>query len=87
MIARQAIYDGLAGGLLVQQVDAGEPAGSVTGNGNNQWASTVVATEGRQPGTTLLRFELKRGEPGVLVAQPSVLVRDGEAGAIEHRPL
>lgn len=85
VIARQAIYDGLAGGLLVQQVDAGEPAGSVTGNGNNQWASTVVATEGRQPGTTLLRFELKRGEPGVLVAQPSVLVRDGEAGAIEHR--
>lgn len=85
VIARQATYDGVTGGLLVQQVKAGEPAGSVMGTGSGQWATTVVATPGPQPGTTYLRFELKQGDPGALVAQPSVLVHDGEAGAIEHR--
>lgn len=85
VIARQATHGGVTGGLLVQQVVAGEPATSTTGHGEDQWASTVVATAGKEPGTTYLRFELKRGDPGVRVAQPSVLVRDGEAGAIEQR--
>ncbi|WP_372018807.1 TonB family protein [Pseudoxanthomonas sp. 10H] len=85
VIARQATHGGVTGGLLVQQVAAGEPATSIVGSGEDQWTSTVVATAGKEPGTTYLRFELKQGDPGVRVAQPSVLVRDGEAGAIERR--
>lgn len=85
VIARQATHGGVTGGLLVQQVVAGEPATSITGHGEDQWTSMVVAIAGKELGTTYLRFELKRGDPGVRVAQPSVLVRDGEAGAIEQR--
>lgn len=86
VIARQSQYGTQAGdGVLMQVVTAGEPAVSVIGQGADRWRSSVTASAGPEPGTTYLRFELGRGEPLVKVAQPAVLVRNGEAGMIEER--
>lgn len=86
LLTRQTAYGGEAGtGVLNQFVDAGKPAVSMVGAGADRWKNTAVVLPGRQPGTVLVRMTLERGEPGQVVATPAVLVREGEASAIEQR--
>lgn len=86
LLARQNSYEGSAGnGVLQQWVKAGEPAVSIVGAGDGRWKNTAVVEAGKQPGTVMVKMRIERGDPGAVVAEPVLVVRDGEIAAIEQR--
>lgn len=86
LLARQSSHDGIDGqGVLNQWVKAGEPAVSIVDSDKGQWKNTAVVEAGAQPGTFVVRMRLEHGDPGTVVAEPVLVVREGETAAIEQR--
>jgi TonB family protein len=86
LLARQNSYDGIAGGgTLSQWVKAGDEAVSIVGSGDAQWKSTAVVEAGTEPGAALVRMRIEHGQPGEVVAEPVLMVKHGEPGAVEQR--
>lgn len=86
LLTRQSTHDSVEGsGVLSQWVAPGEPAVSIVGTGTDQWKSTATVETGAQPGTALVRLRIERGDPGTVVAEPVLAVREGEAAAVEKR--
>lgn len=86
LLARQTRHDGVEGqGVLSQWVAPAEPAVSIVGAGEGRWKTTATVEPGAGPGTAVVRLRIERGEPGVTVAEPVLVVREGEAAAVEQR--
>ena len=85
LLARQNSYGGIDGqGVLNQWVKAGEDAVSISGAGEDRWKSTATVAAGAQPGTLVVRMRIERGDPGTVVAEPVLVVREGETAAVEQ---
>lgn len=86
LLARQSSFGAQTGsGVLSQWVDAGEAAVSIIGAGAGQWKNTARIDPGPQPGTVTVRMTIEEGDPGRVVATPTLVVMEGDAAAVEQR--
>ena len=57
---------------------------SISGAGEDRWKNTATVAAGAQPGTLVVRMRIERGDPGTVVAEPVLVVREGETAAVEQ---